>query len=217
MKNKKIVLLVAALMILSLGAVSFYYWYMNNYYVATEDARVAADIFKVSPQISGEILEINVEEGQAVRAGEVVARLNDTALSPSANTDLALVKSPIDGLVVKKLAQPGEIAAAGQPILMLVDPRNLYVTANIEEDRLRRVQVGQKVDISLDVQPGSKYVGHVERIGKASLSAFSLLPAGSGSNFTKVVQRVPVKIVFDERPSEYVEVDTNACVRVHVK
>lgn len=217
MKNRKLVLAVAVIMILSLGAVSFYYWYMNTYFVVTEDARVSADIYRVSPQISGEILEINVQEGQAVRAGEVVARLNDTALSPSANTDLALVKAPIDGLVVKRLAQPGEIAAAGQPILMLVNPRELYVTANIEEDKLSRVRAGQKVDISLDAQPGKKYSGHVERIGKASLSAFSLLPAASGSSFTKVVQRVPVKIVFDERPAEYVEVETNAYVRVHVK
>lgn len=217
MKNKKIVLIVAVLMILSLGAVSFYYWYMNTWYVATEDARVDTDIFRVSPQISGEILAIHVEEGQAVRAGEVVARLNDATLSPSANPDLVLVRSPIDGLVVKKVAHPGEIAAPGQPLLMVVNPRELYVTANLEEDKLRRVRVGQKVEISLDALPGKKFSGHVERIGKASLSTFSLLPASSGSTFTKVVQRVPVKIVFDERPAEYVEVNTNAYVRIHVK
>ncbi|MEW5898013.1 MAG: HlyD family efflux transporter periplasmic adaptor subunit [Bacillota bacterium] len=217
MKNKKIILIVAALMILSLGAVSFYYWYMNTYYVATEDARVDTDIFRVSPRISGEILAIHGEEGQAVRAGEVVARLDDTTLSPSANPDLVLVRSPIDGMVVKRLARPGEMAAPGQPILMVINPREFYVTANLEEDKLRRVQVGQKVDISLDALPGMKFSGRVERIGKASLSTFSLLPASSGSTFTKVVQRVPVKIVFDERPKEYVEVGTNAYVRIHVK
>jgi multidrug resistance efflux pump len=217
MKNRRLVLALAVAMVFCLGGISFYFWYMNNHYVSTEDARVSADMYKVSPQISGEILEINVQEGQAVRAGEVVARLSDTALSPSANTDLTLVKAPSDGLVVKKLAQPGEVAAAGQPILMLVDPRGLYVTANIEEDKLSRVRAGQKVDISLDAQPGKKYAGHVERIGKASLSAFSLLPAASGSSFTKVVQRVPVKIVFDEPLPDYVEIETNAYVRVHVK
>ncbi|MEW6276318.1 MAG: HlyD family secretion protein [Bacillota bacterium] len=217
MKNKKIVLLVAALMVLSLGAVSFFYWYMNTFYVATEDARVDADIYRVSPRVSGEILAIPVEEGQAVRAGEVVARLDDTTLSPSANPDLVLVRSPVDGLVVKRLAHPGEMAAPGQPILMVINPREFYVTANIEENKLRRVRVGQKVDISLDALPGKKLSGRVERIGRASLSTFSLLPAGSGSTFTKVVQRVPVKIVFDEGPQGYVEVGTNASVRIHVK
>jgi len=217
MKNKKIVLLVAALMVLSLGAVSFFYWYMNTCYVATEDARVDADIYRVSPRVSGEILVIPVEEGQAVQAGEVVARLDDTTLSPSANPDLVLVRSPVDGLVVKRLAHPGEMAAPGQPILMVINPREFYVTANIEENKLRRVRVGQKVDISLDALPGKKLSGSVERIGRASLSTFSLLPAGSGSTFTKVVQRVPVKIVFDEGPKGYVEVGTNASVRIHVK
>lgn len=204
------------LAVLSLAGVSFYYWYNNTYYVSTEDARVDADLFRVSPQVSGKILEVYVEEGQAVRAGEVVARLDDTTLQ-AANPDLAVVRAPVDGLVVKKLARPGEIAAPGQPVVVLVDPKGLYVTANIEEDKLRRVRVGQAVDISLDALPGKTFAGRVERIGKASLSVFSLLPSSSGGSFTKVVQRVPVKIVFNEKPGEYVEVGTNAFVRIHVK
>ncbi|WP_027717637.1 HlyD family secretion protein [Desulfovirgula thermocuniculi] len=215
-KNKKVIVAVLLLAVLSLAGVSFYYWYTNAYFVSTEDAKVDADLFRVSPQVSGKILEVYVEEGQAVRAGEVVARLDDTTLQ-AANPDLAVVRAPVDGLVVKKLARPGEMAAPGQPVVVLVDPKDLYVTANIEEDKLRRVRVGQQVDISLDALPGKTFTGRVERIGKASLSVFSLLPSSSGGSFTKVVQRVPVKIVFNEKPGEYVEVGTNAFVRIHVK
>lgn len=216
-KNKKAILAVLLLAVFSLAGVSFYYWYTNAYFVSTEDAKVDADLFRVSPQVSGKILDIYVEEGQAVRAGEVVARLDDTTLSPSANPDLAVVRAPVDGLVVKKLARPGEIAAPGQPVVVLADPKALYVTANIEEDKLRRVRVGQQVDISLDALPGKTFTGRVEKIGKASLSVFSLLPSSSGGSFTKVVQRVPVKIVFNNKPTEYVEIGTNAYVRIHVR
>ncbi|AEG16866.1 secretion protein HlyD family protein [Desulfofundulus kuznetsovii DSM 6115] len=217
MKNKKAMLAVAAVMVAVLAAISFYYWHMNRYYVTTEDARIDGDIYRVSPQVSGKLLEINVEEGQAVRAGDIVARLDDTTLPPGANIDLAVVRSPVSGVVVKKVAHVGEIAAPGQPVIMVVDPSALYITANIEETDLKKVRPGQKVDITLDVLPGHKFTGHVARIGRASLSTFSLLPANTGGSFTKVVQRVPVKIVFDEYPDNYVEVGTNARVKIHIR
>ncbi|MDQ0285076.1 multidrug resistance efflux pump [Desulfofundulus luciae] len=218
MKNKRLVFIVAAVMVIALAAVTSYYLYMNRYYVTTEDARIDGDIYRVSPQVSGKLLEINVEEGQAVRAGDIVARLDDTTLSPGANIDLAVVRSPVSGVVVKKVAHVGEIAAPGQPVIMVADPSALYVTANIEETDLKKVRPGQKVDITLDVLQGYKFTGHVVRIGRASLSTFSLLPTTNTSgSFTKVVQRVPVKIVFDTYPPHYVEIGTNAYVKIHIR
>lgn len=82
MKNKKAIIAVAAVMVAVLAAISFYYWHMNRYYVITEDARVDGDIYRVSPQMAGKLLEINVEEGQTVRAGDIIARLDDTTFSP---------------------------------------------------------------------------------------------------------------------------------------
>ncbi|HHW44241.1 HlyD family efflux transporter periplasmic adaptor subunit [Desulfofundulus thermobenzoicus] len=218
MKNKKLILVVAVLMLAAIGTITYYYWYMNRNYVVTEDARIDGDIYQVSPQVSGKILEIAVEEGQTVRTGDKIARLDDTTLSPGANPNLAVIYSPISGLVVKKVAHVGEVAAPGQPVVMVVDPSKLYITANIEETKLTRVRPGQPVDITLDALPGSKFTGRVERIGRASLSTFSLLPTSNTSgNFTKVVQRVPVKILFDQYPQKYIEVGTNAVVRIHIR
>ncbi|SFR14118.1 HlyD family secretion protein [Desulfoscipio geothermicus] len=218
MKNKKAIITVLALMILTLAGVTGYYWYASVHYVSTEDAKVDGDIYKAGPQIAGEILEVKVEEGDTVRAGEIIARLDDTSLPSGASTDLTLVKSPVSGLVIKKLAHAGEIGAPGQPVAMVVQPDALYITANIEETDLQKVRVGQTVDVTLDNIPGEKFAGRVDFIGEATLSTFSLLAqANSGGNFTKVVQRVPVRIqLADVDPSQLVY-GTNAVVRIHVK
>lgn len=217
MKKKKPIIIVLALMLLSLTGITGYYWYNNNHFVKTEDARVDGEIYKVSPQIAGEIIAMNIEEGDIVQAGQTIARIDDAALPEGDRLDRTLVKTPISGLVINKLARTGEIGAPGQPVAMVVQPDNLYITANIEESYLPRVNVGQVVDITLDSDPGKKLTGRVDYIGKASLSTFSLLSqANAGSNFTKVVQRIPVRITLANADSNRLLFGTNAVVRIHV-
>lgn len=218
MKKKKPILVVLALMLLSLAGVTGYYWYNNTHFVTTEDARVDGEIYRVSPQVAGEIVEMNVQEGDIVQAGQVIARMDDAALPPGARLDRILVKTPVSGVVIKKLARPGEIGAPGQPVAMVVRPEALYITANIEESYMQRVKVGQVVDITLDSHPGEKFTGRVDYIGKATLSAFSLLSqANTGANFTKVVQRVPVRVTLDNAGGTRLLFGTNAVVKIHVK
>ncbi len=218
MKNNKPIMMVFALMILSLAGITGYYWYNNTYFVKTEDAKVDGEIYKVSPQIAGEIVEMNVEEGDTVRAGQVIARIDDAALPPGSRLDRALVKTPVSGLVIKKLAHAGEIGAPGQPVAMVIRPDALYITANIEEKHMQRVKVGQVVDVTLDSHPGKKFTGRVDYIGKASLSTFSLLSqANAGSNFTKVVQRVPVRVTLAGTGDTPLLYGTNAVVKIHVR
>ncbi|SFH06685.1 Biotin-lipoyl like [Desulfotomaculum arcticum] len=219
MKNKVTIIIVLVLMVAALCGITGYYWYNNIHFVSTEDARVDGDIYKVSPQIAGEILEIKADEGDAVQAGQIIARMDDTALPNGGNTDLTLVKSPVSGLVIAKLAHVGEIGAAGQPVAWVIKPGELYITANIEENDLYKVKMDQMVDIVLDNQPGKKYTGEVDFIGEATLSTFSLLPqSNSSGNFTKVVQRIPVRIKFDNTSDlSRVLYGTNAVVKIHVK
>lgn len=218
MKNKKAIVTVLVLMILSLSGVTAYYWYNNVHYVSTDDAKVDGNIYKVSPQVAGEILQIKVEEGDTVRAGEVIARLDDTALPLGGNIDLTMVRSPISGLVIKKLAHAGEIGAPGQTVAMVVKPDALYITANIEETDLHKVRVGQKVDVKLDNIPREKFVGKVDFIGDATLSTFSLLSeANTSGSFTKVVQRIPVRIILEDMDKPRLLYGTNAVVKIHVR
>jgi multidrug resistance efflux pump len=218
MKNKKILYLVLALKVVSLAVVTTVYWYNSSHYVDTEDARVDGTIVKVSPQISGRISEMNVAEGDSIKEGAIIARQVDYQLTPGLNLDLSVVKSPITGTVIKKIGNVGEVGAPGSPIVMVADLKSLYITANIEETELHKVKPGQDVDFTIDSIPGFDFSGKVISIGDATVSTFSLLPAqNSSGNFTKVVQRVPVKISIKDYQGQRLLPGMNAVVRIYIK
>jgi multidrug resistance efflux pump len=220
-KNNKLLVVVIQIMVAVVVLVTYYYWHMNHYYVISEDARINGDIYKVSPLVSGKILEIRVNEGDFIREEDIIARLDNSTLPANADLDLTTVKSPVSGLVVKKIAQVGEVAVSGQPIIMLIDPNNLYVTANIEETKISRLRSGQQVDVAIDALPGRKFTGKVAFVGEATMATFSLLPiANSNGNFTKVVQRIPVKIFLDQQnlklTNKSLMLGMNVVVKIHV-
>jgi len=218
MKKKAILYMVLAAMIFSLTGVTLYYWYKSSHYVDTEDARVDGDIVKISPQISGRISEMNVAEGDYVKEGTIIARQVDYQLTSGLNLDLAVIKSPLSGTVIKKIGNVGEIGAPGSPVAMVADLNSLYITANIEETELHKVKTGQNVDFTIDSIPGVKFSGQVISIGEATVSTFSLLPSqNTGGNFTKVIQRIPVKIGIKSYQGQHLLPGMNAIVRIYIK
>ncbi|MDR3421857.1 MAG: HlyD family secretion protein [Xanthobacteraceae bacterium] len=117
-----------------------------------------------------------------------------------ANLSRTLVTAPEAGRVARLTAAKGNYAAVGQALMMFV-PRQVWVTANFKETQLSTVRPGASVDITIDAFPGRKFKGHVDSIQAGSGTAFSLLPSENATgNYVKIVQRVPVKIVFDEPP-----------------
>jgi multidrug resistance efflux pump len=214
-KRKSLILIVLAGMIAVLGAIGFYYWYNNAFYVTTDDARITGDLVKICPQVTGKLLEFTVEEGDAVLQDQIIGR-QETINLPDNAIDQSVIRAPINGIIIKKAANIGEIESMGQTLAVLVDPAQMYVSANIEETSLGRVKPGQTVDFTVDQFPGMKFTGKVKSVGEASNSTFSLLPASTGSTFTKVVQRIPVKIRF-ARTNVKLLPGTNAIVRIHVR
>ena len=109
------------------------------------------------------------------------------------------IYAPVDGYVTKKSVEVGNQVQAGQPLMAVVPLSGIYVTANYKETQLEKVRPGQKVEIEVDTYPGKTFSGKVDSIMAGTGSAFSLFPPENATgNFVKVVQRVPVKIVFDE-------------------
>ncbi|WP_297421171.1 efflux RND transporter periplasmic adaptor subunit [Clostridium sp.] len=217
MKEKRKILIIGILVaiVVALSSIAFYYWYENTYYVSTEDARVNADFISVTPQISGKLLELNVDEGDKVTKNEILARQEMNNL-PDTSVEQSLVRSPIDGIVVKKQGNIGELLSTGQTFITLVDPSKLYISANIEETKLGKVKIGQPVDITIDEYDSEKFTGKVQTIGEVSNSAISLLPSSTSGTFTKVVQRVPIKIELNNF-NEKILPGTNAVVKIHIK
>jgi membrane fusion protein (multidrug efflux system) len=114
------------------------------------------------------------------------------------NLGYTKIVAPIDGMVSERGVQTGEYLHAGTQVFSVVPLQNVWVTANYKETQLTHVAVGQKVQIVVDTFPGVTLTGHVEEIAPASGSQFSLLPPDNATgNFTKVVQRIPVKIALD--------------------
>ena len=117
------------------------------------------------------------------------------------NLSYARVTAPADGYVTKKAVENGDYIQVGQKLLALV-PRELYVTANFKETQVEHIRPGQPVKITVDSVEGLTFTGHVESIMAGSGARFSLLPPENAvGNYVKVVQRIPVKILFD-RPVE---------------
>jgi membrane fusion protein (multidrug efflux system) len=105
-------------------------------------------------------------------------------------------------------------------MLMAVVPNDVWVIANFKETQLKDIRPGQPVDIKVDAYPGRTFRGHVDSIQSGTGARFSLLPPENATgNFVKVVQRVPVKIVFDEAPDPQYQLGPGMSVvpRVHVK
>ncbi len=202
-------------MMIALAGIVFFYWYNNTFYVTTEDARVAGDLVKVSPKISGELLELNIEEGDVVAKEQILGQMEPGNISDDC-IDQSVIRAPIDGIVVKKQGHVGEFESAGQSLAFLVNPGQLYITANIEETRLGRVKPGQQVDIAIDQFSGIRFTGKVKYVGQAANSFFSLLPTSTSGTFTKVVQRIPVRIEFDQNNHNLLP-GTNAAVKIHVR
>jgi multidrug resistance efflux pump len=117
--------------------------------------------------------------------------------------DHTTVSSPIDGVVAKKLAHIGEVIKPGQTIAVIVDLNHLWVEANLEETKLEHVRIGQTVDVKVDAYPGTTFTGRVVNIGAATASEFALIPENrSAGNFTKVTQRIPIKIEVTNPPHQ---------------
>lgn len=119
----------------------------------------------------------------------------------AAELDLAYtnLKAPVSGVITRKTVHVGHRVQAGEPLMTIVPLDSLYVTANFKETQLTYVRVGQKAEVTADIYPDYVFKGHVDSISLGTGAAFSLLPPENATgNWVKVVQRVPVKIVFDQ-------------------
>ena len=176
----------------------------RNYDKALADlgqAKARLDTAQVLEQQSKQIRPKQQEASQArYQESQAQVQQRDANVKQAQlNLNYTQLKAPVDGIVSKKSAEPGMQLAAGQEIMAIVPLDDVWVTANFKETQLKKMRVGQKVEIEVDTYGRSrKYVGHIQSIAAATGGTFSLLPPENATgNYVKVVQRVPVKIVLD--------------------
>jgi multidrug resistance efflux pump len=209
MKNSILVSVLVALILLAAGGGVLFYLNDSMNFITTDEAKVQGDLSTVSATVNGSIIEWNVQEGKEVKKGDVIA-----VIQPAINSDPEVeVTASADGTVLESNGSVGQFVAVGIPLAMTTPLNQLYVTANIEETDLQDVKAGADVKITVDAFPGSAFSGKIERIGDATTSTFSMLQASNSSgNYTKVVQKIPVKISLDS--SSKLVPGLNATVKV---
>jgi membrane fusion protein, multidrug efflux system len=136
----------------------------------------------------------SILEGMATRSHQAVTEQSASELELS----YTKIVAPCDGQVVRKSVEPGNYVQTGQSLLALVTTQ-LWVVANFKESQLAKMRAGQDALVRLDAYPDHRYKAHVDSFQAGSGSRFSLLPPENAvGNYVKVVQRVPVKLYFDE-------------------
>jgi multidrug resistance efflux pump len=229
-KRRRLLFLIPILLVVLVAGLTFgyRYWYESAYFVSTDNASVTGDLIQVGSLNAGRIVATRVDIGAQVRRGQELAvvsmpqQVGATAsggarIDITGTTDtLVPVVSPVDGVVAARMGFVGGTIAAGQPIYALVEPRQAWIKANIEESSAWRIAVGETVAVHVDAL-NRDFAGRVEAIAPASAATFSLLPSQNTSgNFTKVTQYVPIKIAVDSG-SEVLPLGTSVEVRIQVR
>jgi membrane fusion protein (multidrug efflux system) len=141
------------------------------------------------PVLDGEIAQ-NAAELEAARASLITARLN---------LEYTSIIAPQDGVLGQRQVKPGQLVGSGTQVTTLTPLPNVWVIANYKETQVTHMVVGQRAEITVDSFPGHKLRGHLLAFSPGSGAQFALLPPDNATgNFTKVVQRIPVKIVIDD-------------------
>ncbi|HUZ06844.1 MAG TPA: HlyD family secretion protein [Candidatus Paceibacterota bacterium] len=169
------------------------------------DSSAQADLVSAQQNTAEQISKVDESRSQLAAAeaelGLAKAQWEESQTNiASAQLNLSYTKifAPCDGRVTRKQVEVGDYLQTGQQIMSLV-PAEVWVVANFKESQLRKMQPGQSVLVAIDALGGRKFRAHVDSVQAGSGAAFSLLPPENATgNFVKVVQRVPVKILFDE-------------------
>jgi len=138
---------------------------------------------------------VEVTKAQQAEAQAQLAELKTQLAKAERDLDFTLVRSPVDGIFANRLVNVGDFVQVGQRLGNIVPLDDVFIDANFKETQLKRIRPGQPVMISVDAYSHRKFAGKVESLAPAAGSVFTLLPPDNATgNFTKIVQRVPVRV-----------------------
>ena len=141
--------------------------------------------------------QVAVSQAQAASAGANIQQLEAAVAQAELELSYTKIYAPDDGRVTRKAVEAGALVQVGQPLLAVV-PGDVWVTANFKENQIGSIRPGQPVDVSVDAYPDRVFKAHVDSIQSGTGARFSLIPPENATgSYVKVVQRVPVKIVFE--------------------
>jgi len=165
-----------------------------------EQQQARAQLSSRSAELEAQIKQRAVLDAQEQQLQADLNGKQEALKVAQTNLDYTRILAPTDGIVGERKVRIGQLVSPGTQVISLVD-NTIWVQANYEETQLTNVAKGNSAEITVDTFPGVVLRGHVEEIAPASGSQFALLPPDNATgNYTKIVQRIPVKIVLDPNP-----------------
>ena len=206
--NKGLLITLAIVIVLIGLGIAGYFIYEGSFYYQTDNAKVDAMIYQLTANASGKLEKMDVNQGDAVKAGQVLARV---ANGP-------YIVSPIDGTVTDVKMQRGDYALASDVVVVVAETSDMYITANVEETNILKIHTGQSVSVSLDAY-GRSFDGHVENVNTVTSTALtgSATSFTTSGTYTKVTQLIPVKIKLLDNVDLTNIIGTNATVKIRIK
>ncbi|OAF11606.1 HlyD family secretion protein [Bradyrhizobium neotropicale] len=170
----------------------------NAQQAQARDAGADAAIARDNANLVSALKQVDLLKAEIVQARAAAARAVAIEQQAELNLSYTTIVAPLDGVVGNRTLRVGQYVQAGTQLMSIVPAEGAYVVANFKETQLTNVHAGQTVEIEVDTFPGQIVHGHVDSIAPASGQEFALLPPDNATgNFTKVVQRIPVKIALD--------------------
>jgi len=210
MKKKQNLIFLALAVVIMIGLSIWYYFYwQGSKYFTTDNAKVHAQLYTLTSTTGGEIITLNAKLGVTVKSGQAVALVENGPY----------LISPVNGVVVKCDVQQNQVISPATVIAVVANTDDIYIRTNIEETDIRKIKVGQPVNITLDAYSGQKFKGHVEEIDSATQSALSgnTMSLTTSGTYTKITQLITVKIVVDESVYLGDIIGTNATAKIKIK
>ena len=194
-------------MLVGIG-IAGYFIYEGTIYFQTDNAKVDTKIYQLTANASGKLENMYVNQGDAVKAGQVLARV---ANGPS-------IVSPIDGTVTDVKMQSGDYALASDVVVVVAETSDMYITANVEETNILKIHTGQSVSVSLDAY-GRSFPGVVDNVSTVSSTMLtgSMTSFTTSGTYTKVTQLIPIKIKLLDKVDLANVIGTNAQVKIRIK
>jgi multidrug resistance efflux pump len=204
--TRRVLLPVLGVIIIIGAFVGYNFWQQSQMFVSTDNAQISGQPVQVGSVNAGRVDAIMPNVGDQVHRGDVVASValpSQVGVGQNGQPKMGFlgagdthvdIQAPVDGVVIAEPVAVGATVSAGQAIVSIVDPSQLWVNANIDETDFNRLKVGQPVTVHVDAL-NSDIPGKIEAVTPATAATFSMLPTSNTSgNFTKVTQLVPVRI-----------------------
>jgi membrane fusion protein (multidrug efflux system) len=180
-------------------------------------AKAEADLRASGAVIAAQQHQLGVLQGTKRQRTAEIAAAKAQLTAAKLKLGYTRIIAPFDGIVSERQVQPGDYVNIGSNLISVVPLPHVYVIANYKETQLTHVAPGQPVEVTVDSFPGQILHGRVERIAPASGSQFALLPPDNATgNFTKVVQRIPVRIAFDDNQPLLEKLRPGMSVETHI-